>query len=289
MYDLQYVRKKRRRRIAALVSLFAAIGVTSLVVTSFLGRQVGTFTVAIKNSSVQLALSEKQSFENKSSYLRIDNIPKSYQECSFNWFGPSEMSLMDSENTDYLYGKTSDGESLYYLKYTFYVKNIGATTAHYHMYINLDESVRADNGETLDKNLRIMVFENNPAVEDSHNYEVYAKNVEDYRYVVKDKNGDRTYQAIIADTPYPDADNIVREDDDHPLATSFRYDLHQGNAVIDRHITGFKQNDVLRYTVVYWLEGESSVQKYDENGDPIIPKNAKIKLSIDIMAGSYNS
>ena len=287
MYDLQYVRKRRRRRIAAFVALFASIGVTSLVITSFLGRRVGSFTVSLQNSSVQLALSEKESYENPTSYLRIDKIPSEYYEYSYDWFERTGFEHVDDENNNYLFGLSSDGTGMYYLKYTFYVKNVGNTTAKYKMSINLEDSSQSENGKTLDDTLRIMVFENNPAVADSHEHEVYAKNLADYRYKVYDKAGNRTYQAFVSSTPNPDAEGNVYEDDDHPLATSFL--VGKGKTVIEKTVPNFKKNDVMRYTVVYWLEGEASFPEFDEEGNAIEPKGAKIKLSIDINASGYNA
>ena len=75
MYDLLFVRRRRRRKIAAVVSVISAMGVGSLAIISFLGRTVGTFTVSVQNSTVRLALSEKQDFKNSTSYLRIDELP----------------------------------------------------------------------------------------------------------------------------------------------------------------------------------------------------------------------
>ena len=289
MYDLQYIRKKKRRRVAAIVSLIAAIGVTSLVITSFLGRTVGTFTVSLQTSSVRLALSDKEEFKNPTSYLRIDNIPKAYYEYSYNWFNDVGMDLIDDEQNGYMYGSTSSGEALYYLKYTFYVKNMGNTTARYDMSINLDESTQTSSGKTLDDTLRIMLFSNVPNAEnETHEHEVFAKDVEEYRYKVYDINGNRTYQAFISETPNPDVNGEVHEDAEHPLATSFRKDL--GKTVVKKTVTSFKPKDIMRYTVVYWLEGEASYPEVDEEGNPINEiTEAKIKLNINITAASYNA
>ena len=292
MYDLQYVRKRRRRRIAALVSMFASIGITALIIISFLGRTVGTFTVAIKNTSVQLALSEEESFKHRTSYLRIDNIPSSYYEYSYKWFDRVGLSNVDDEANDYFFGMSGDGEAMYFLKYTFYVKNVGTTTAQYNMYINLEDSTKSVDGKTLDDSLRIMLFENDPTdPANAHDYEVYAKDVANYRYDVYDKEGNATKRAFIADAPEPvpvDTTNTryaIYEDDEHPLATSFR----NSTAIVHRTVSDFEKNDIMRYTVVYWLEGEASYPEYDENGNFKEPKGAKIKLSIDITASSFNS
>ena len=287
MYDLQYVRRRRRRRIAALVSVITSIAITALVIISFLGRTVGTFTIALQNSSVRLALDEKQSFENPTSYLRIDDIPSSYYEYSYKWFERVGFDLIDDEQNDYYYGRSSDGKGMYYLKYTFYVKNVGNTTASYNMYINLDESTKSEDGKTIDDTLRIMVFENDPKIPDSHKFDVYAKDVTEYRYKVYDKTGKRTYQAFISNTPNPDIDGNVYEDDDHPLATSFL--SNKGKTVIQKQVTGFLKGDLKRYTIVYWLEGEASYPEFDEEGNIKEPRGAKIKLSIDIVANSYNN
>ena len=85
MYDLLFVRKRRRRRIAALVALFSSIGVTSLVIISFLGRSVGTFTVSLNNSEVNLALVEKENSTNYSTFLRVNDSSK-YIEHSYEFF-----------------------------------------------------------------------------------------------------------------------------------------------------------------------------------------------------------
>lgn len=285
MYDLQYVRKRRRRRVAALVSLVTSIGVASLVIVSFLGRTVGTFTIAVQNSAVRLALSDKETFENPTSYLRIDNIPSSYYEYSYRWFERDGFSPIDDEN--YTSGMTKDGSSMYFLKYTFYVKNVGSTTANYTMNINMDESTKSADGQTLDDTLRIMVFENDQNVPDSHSFDVYARDVYDRRYTVYDKEGNVTNRAFIAKTPAADPDSNIYETDEDPLAKSFL--TNKGKVVIQRPVEHFVKDAVKRYTVVYWLEGEASYTELDEHGNPKEPpKGAKIKLSIDVFGESYN-
>ena len=283
MYDLQYVRKRRRRRIAALVSTIASIGVAALVIVSFLGRTVGTFTITVQNSAVRLALSDEETFKNPTSYLRIDDIPSAYYEYSYRWFERDGFSPIDDEH--YTSGITKDGTAMYFLKYTFYVKNVGTTTANYNLNINLDESTKATDGQTLDDTLRIMVFENDHNVPDSHKYDIYARDVYDRRYTVYDKEGNVTNRAFVAKTPTPDADRNIYEDDENPLAESFL--TNKGKVVIQKQVEHFAKNEVKRYTVVYWLEGEASYS-VDINGNPIDPpKGAKIKLSIDVLGESY--
>lgn len=288
MYDLLYVRKRRRRKIAALVSSFSAIGVTALVIIAFLGRTVGTFTVSVANSTVKLALSEKQEYKNSTtSYLRIDELPSTYFEYSYDWF--DNLDLVDSEKNDYYYGayrESGQVVGMYYLKYTFYVINVGTKLAQYTMNINLDECTQSEDNtsRTLDETLRVMVFENDPlAEEENHDYEVYAKDIVDSRYKTYDKDGNQTFREFISNYPYAKNDGGLYEDDAHPLAKSF---IRTGKTIIKKNVTNFRKGDMRRYTLVYWLEGSDPQANIDGQD---APQGAKIKLSVDINATSYSA
>ena len=140
MYDNVLVRKRRRRKVAAFVALFSSIGITSLVIISFLGRSVGTFTVSLNNSTVRLALCEKVDSTDYSSYLRVNNTAK-YIENGFDTTGEKFVSknlkkdfpiaTLDNEETPYncaefdqtyideADGKLKSGKCLEFFKYTF--------------------------------------------------------------------------------------------------------------------------------------------------------------------------
>lgn len=288
MYDLFLVKRRRRRRIAALTSIISAIGVGSLVTISFLGRTVGTFTVSVQNSSVRLALSDKQDFENPTSYLRIDELPSSYLEYSYDWF-PSFDSL-DDERNDYLFGSYSeDGQvvGMKFLKYTFYVKNVGTKLAQYKMSVNLDDCTQSNDstGRKLDDTLRVMIFENDPLAGDTHDYTVYAKDIIETntsKYKTYDKTGKQSSREFVSSYPYAKEDGF-HEDDNHPLAESFIN--NGGKAIITKTVENFGKDDIRRYTLVYWLEG-SDPQANIEGLDA--PQGAKIKLSVDILGESYS-
>ena len=274
MYDLLFVRKRRRRRIAALVSLISAIGVTSLVVVSFLGRFVGTFTVSLTNSSVRLSLSEKQSFKESTSYLLIEKL-KPFEETSFVNLPAAD--LLDNEDTPYDYGKSisqlNGEETLQFFKYTFYVKNVGSTVAQYNMKVKIDEKSKSNDGteRTLDDTLRVMVFENDPTLEEeTHNYRVFAKP----SYEVNlDKDDEKTYREFV----YVDKHrkNPDKEDDDYPLAESF-----DGKTVASYSVDNFGKSDIKRYTLVIWLEGSDP----DSDNTKNAPVGASMKLGVEITA-----
>ena len=273
MYDQLFVRKRRRRRIAALVSLISSIGITSLVIVSLLGRFTGTFTVSLANSSVKLSLSDKLSFENPTSYLRIEKLDL-FEENTYTALPSQE--ILDSEDTAYDYGSYTDSENqtvMRYLKYTFYVGNMGGKTAMYDLKINLLDRNKATDGteRTLDDTLRIMVYENDAAETSGQTYHttnIFAKEAAEVNY---DKEGKRTRREFVSTYPY-----LNEEDDEHPLATSFE----SSSVVATYKRGGFLLGQKRRYTIVVWLEGEDPQSEFLKEA----PKGASLKLGVEITA-----
>ena len=273
MYDREFVKKRRRRKLAALVSLISAIGITSLVIVAFLGRFTGTFTVSLANSSVKLSLSKKETFENPTSYLRIEKLDL-FEEYTYESLPAQD--ILDNEETPYDYGsyKNDKGEAVIrYLKYTFYVGNMGGKTAQYDLKINLlDRNKSTDGSErTLDDTLRVMVYEND-VVESTgqayHTKEVFAKEAAEYNI---DKDDNRTRREFVSRYPY-----VNKEDDEHPLATSFK----SGSEIYTYTRGGFLQGQKRRYTLVVWLEGEDPQSEFVKDA----PVGASLKLGVEITA-----
>lgn len=273
MYDKQFVKKRRRRRFAALASMISGIGVTSLVIVAFLGRFTGTFTVSLANSSVKLSLSQMESFENPTSYLRIEKLDL-FEEYTYESLPSQE--ILDNEDTPYDYGsyKNDKGDAVMrYLKYTFYVGNMGGKTAQYDLKINLlDRNKSTDgSGRTLDDTLRVMVYENDVAEytgETYHNKEIFAKEAAEYNV---DKDGNRTRREFVSRYQY-----LKQEDEEHPLATSFK----NGSEIHTYSRGGFLEGQKRRYTLVVWLEGEDPQSEYAKDA----PVGASIKLGVEITA-----
>jgi len=272
MYDLQHVKKRRRRKIAAVVALFSAIGVSSLVITSFLGRTTGTFTVAVKNSSVSLSLSKTDDFKDAKSYLRIEKLLP-LRETTFDNL-PADDEL-DNQDNDYTYGTVYDNDqnpdSLRFIKYTFYVRNMGTTPATYNLSINLGDREKAKDGSsrTLDDTLRVMVYENNGLDKTSHDKKIYAKEAASNNF---DTDGNKVRNEFIS--TYPSGYN--QEDDEHKFAELFL----PGTSIIKYTQGNFQKGDMKRYTLVVWLEGfDPESDAKDEE-----PIGASLKLGVDIDA-----
>lgn len=263
------------------MALFSSMGIASLVIISFLGRSVGTFTVSLKNSEVRLALVEKKDSTNYSTYLHVNEnspyIPRSFYEYK------DELISLDNENetskyTEYVYDEEAvDGEakiyrSLEFFKYTFYVKNIGYKAASYDMKILIKSVTRADDGSDrgLDDILRVMIFENDPNSEE-HNYKVCAKKTPKYaNYTNYDINGKETDHELIAAV-----DNITHETENYRLAEKFDED---GETIAQYNVNNFGTNDIMRYTIVMWLEGD------DPQCNQKAPDGATLKIGVDIDA-----
>lgn len=282
MYDQLFVRKRRRRRIAALIALFSSIGITGLVIISFLGRSVGTFTVSLNNSDVKLALCEKVDSTNYSSYLRVNNTAK-YVETDFMGIQKDHsLESLDNENTPYNCGefdqtyvdesdgKVKVGKCLEFFKYTFYVKNVGSKNAAYNLKINIDDRTRSndDTERGLDDTLRVMVFENNPK-EDTHNYLVYAKKAYENNINLENKE---VAQEFISN---PDWDKR-KETEEYRLAEVFK----DNKTVAEYTVSNFDSQEMKRYTVVIWLDGNDPQSKPDTE----YPEGATLKLGVDIAA-----
>ena len=285
MYDYVLVRRRRRRKIAALVSLICSIGVTALIIVSFLGQYTGTFTVSLTNSSVRLSLSETQSFANPTSYLRIDKLNLFEESTYVNVIDED----LDDENKAYDCGqheikiKQKDGsfttkQVLSFFKYTFYVGNLGSKAAQYDMKVQLLECNASTDGtnRTLDDTLRVMIYEND--IDDNnnsgvHNVDVYAKESVGTNF---DINGDVTKREFISTPPNRYATGPQTEDEDHPLAISFENPKIIHTYSRDR----FFASQIRRYTIVSWLEGEDR-DSVSSKGNPV---GATLKLGVEITA-----
>ena len=276
MYDLILVRRRRRRKIAALVSLICSIGVSSLVIVSFLGQNTGTFTISITSSPVRMSLSKYSSFENPTTYLRIEKLDQ-FEECTYSDIINQNL---DDENKDFDCGaeeveyKGQITRVFPYLKYTFFLRNEGKKTARYNLNVNLIECTASTDGtsRTLDETLRVLVYENdlddttyaNPV----HTEEVFAKEA---NRTNKTENGDPTKRAFISSY-----DSTYTESEQYPLATSF-----ESLKRIKKYERGpFYPNQIRRYTLVTWLEGEDEDSLTGE-GEPF---GATLKLGVEITA-----
>ena len=267
MYDPVYVKKKKRRKIVAIVAGISTVVVTTFSIVAFLGRFVGTFTVSLDTGKVKLALSTHSNFRNQTSFLRVDELP-AFNETTYSYLHTTiGDATIDNEDTDYKIGTATtypNGsiKSLSFFKYTFYVKNVGKVPARYTFAINILDSKANEEGRTLDDTIRVMIYDN--VESNDHSCKIYAKRSSQPTHFI---DGEPRYESPIASAD-------VNDPEFAGYAEMFR-----SNTVIAYYNVGrIGVGELRRYTVATWLEGYAS----DDHSEA--PVGANMKLGVEINA-----
>ena len=261
MYELNFIRKRKRRIVAAIVGGVGSIGVTTLSIAAFLGRSVGSYTISLEAKNVKLTLSEKSDFVNRTSFLRLNDIGE-FQEFTYQYFDKvGGDAAIDSEETDYTLGQNPDAEqSLNFLKYTFFIKNVGTTSAKYNIAVKINEIHASSAGRDFEDTFRVMMFDNGERT-------VYAKRLANGRPL---GNGEVDYRAPIS----------VSEADSTPTFPFQGYAemFTSSSEVMHKDAQEINVDEVRRYTLVTWLEG------FRSSGEGSSLEDATIKLGVEINA-----
>ena len=279
LYEKKYVKKRKRRIAAAFIFATSSIATGALITIAFLGRYTGTFTVTLDEKHVNLSLSQTEDFKESTTMLSVNRLP-AYHEYTYGNI-LAKQARIDNEETDYLDGAnfaTEEDEtnrvnplSLDYFKYTFYVKNTGTTTARYNFVVNILENTPDTETGTryLDNVLRVAIFENDADSEIRGEPKVYAKE----STIFKDLgDGNGTYQEYVAATK-------ERASEDNPYY-GFANSFETQDRIATLRVNDFKQDDIKRYTIITWLEGEDPESDHRKEA----PKGAKIKIGVEINA-----
>ena len=275
MYDLEYVKKRKRKKAAIIVVGISTIVVSALAITSFLGRFVGTFTVSLDTGNVQITLSESSSFKNPTSYLRINDLPR-FEEYTFDNL-PSD-DVLDNEEIAYLDDNAinKDGEdivSMDYFKYTFFVKNVGNKHARYNLDVNIVDNKPSKDGRYLDDTLRVMIYETDLATSFTTK-EVYAKKTKTPHY--NDEGELEFTESISISKEYASTSMPFR---------GYANTFDSSSRITTIPVVNFGKGSIRRYTIVAWLEGYDP-EAYSPIDEVIIeaPKDARLKLGVEINA-----
>jgi hypothetical protein len=260
MYSFGLVKKRRRRKIAAIFAIVGAIGVSVFAIVAFLGHQVGTFTVNLKNSGVSLTMFQtvEHEPEDETTYLSVNDLDSFTAAYSYKWFlNESKGYTFDkihSEETSSNLGESSLGTGLGFFKYTFYIKNSGSIDATYDMDIELTENVKPKNGAaSLDEYLRLMIFEadRSPVIYARRSKSRYDASHETYKEYVSGPEGTANY--------FGEAE------------------LFESDSVLATLTNTLKINEYRMYTLLFWLEGE-------DNECKDLPDEASLRIGATINA-----
>lgn len=272
MYELEYVKKRKRRTRVAIVGGISTVVISTLAIVAFLGRYVGTFTVSLDTGNVEISLSDKSDFTNRTSYLRVADLAP-FREFTYSRIRETGADVIDNENYDYNLGAdySEDGtvvETYRFFKYTFFIRNFSSHALRYNFQLNiLDKSASLD-GRYLDDTLRVMVYDNRGETEHD-NYKVYAKRSETPRI---DEKGNLDYRSPIS---------ISEEDASEVQPFEGYADMFVSSDIIASYpVDKIDVGETRRYTIVTWLEGED----HESDNRKTAPKGAKIKLGVNINA-----
>lgn len=270
MVDLNYVKKKKRRKIATIAGSVGMVGVVLLIITSFLGKRLGNFTIELKRNSTQLALSTDKSFQKSSTYLGITDVPVHVGYYYADRVNKFEDAVVDStaSNGDLYFEKDTQGNKVgtFFFKYTFFVKNTGIDDAFYDSSFDIVDVKRdANYNYDLSDILRVQIY-NNDASTDEHESTIYAKR--ELKYSVEDETQQEFFDAPVC-IDRTDGKTVIGG-----YATRF---LDDSTVMKEEHVL-IKAGEMRRISFVIWLELS------DEQATGAMPKDTSLKLAMNIEA-----
>ncbi|MFA7032376.1 MAG: hypothetical protein WC201_02290 [Bacilli bacterium] len=254
----KYVRRRRNRKIVASVACICATGVAVLGIVALLSNDAGAYTVSLNRGTASLTMSGTEDFLSSTAYIAVNDIPP-YHEYTYSAWNEDDgdFSLLDNENSQ---TPTPDveGEGISYFKYTFFVKNTGASYAEFSLSLHLGVvGMSNNNAKDLNSVLRVMFYSNRDLTQ--HNRAVYAL-----------RSNSNTYQDEYGNEQYS-PERIAGPSSEY--ATPF---ISASNVLTSEEVD-FAPDEVIRYTFVFWIEGEDP----DCVNDP--PTNG-LTLSVNIGA-----
>jgi hypothetical protein len=269
MIALEHVKRRFRRRVVAIATGIAATGVLTMGIVAFLGRHVGTFTIALDTAHVELSLSKTSDFADPQSYLYVNEM-HAYSE--FKYSGLPSSSEIDNEETDHTLGAirnpdTGEITSMKFFKYTFFLRNVGMTPASYTMKVLIYDDTPATDGRLVSDTLRLQLYANDAESPDSHESKFSAKPAVDNN--VDPETGEETPSEYVSAGP-------ERPSEYFGLCERFESD----SVITTYSVPIMDRDETTRFTLVAWLDGYDPQSKSSLNA----PLGATIRLGVEINA-----
>lgn len=269
MVDLTYVKKRKRKQVAKIVTGVSAVLIVPFLILSFIGKEIGHFTIGLKNSNVSLALATDKELTNKTTFIGLDKLAP-YAVYTVDGINKNYTDdTIDNIDSNDSIGKrvdpsTEETTALYFFKYTFYVVNVGEVNATYDISFSITDNKRPTNvNYSLDDILRVRWYENS-GDSSSHSYKTYAKKSLTPNF--KEGETEPFYNTCIGKNT-----NGVCKDG---YAELFSDDI----TILKNTTKHFKVGDYTRYTVLMWLEGN------DPEAVGTTPDETYLKLAINVEA-----
>jgi len=290
MVELQYVKKRKRKKLVAIITAASSCVLVAFIIVAFLGSKVGTFTVSLRNTDVSLSMATHSTFEDRGTYIRIEDIapldtycyqeflipnpeehPKEGEEKIFNYdvYHNEFVSYMDFAT---YHPETGALVSAPFFKLTFFLDNDGYSSARYDMLFNITLNREDEyNHKKIDDILRVALIET-----------TYIGGIEEKSisiYALKSSFGDHY------DPKYPEEKTSLEYICGD--ATSKKYaglaePFIDGTTVFCITRYNFQPSEQPRqYTILYWLEGDDH--------ECVKPKPTTSKLELGVQINAYAS
>ncbi len=275
IYPTEYAHSRKRRRIAGIVSASSAFAIATFVVISYLGTNVGRYTVELEQNRASLTIATDENFTKKTSLLRATNLDAARAE-SVDYLPEHE--ILDAEHGQGSHNGDvfdDDGVLLYstYFAYTFFLKNQGDAPVDFSASLSLNQNQNIIAGAIpIEEYIRVRLYENVVGETVTHNYRTFAKTT---NYTIYDNYNNRVNGECIGNglsvAPYTCSASKPEN--------SQRAEVFQTSSdIVDYTFTDLYPEIVIRYTIVIWLEGDDPDCTY------LPPTGASLEFGMVISA-----
>jgi hypothetical protein len=244
-----YVKRRKRRTAAWIFFGVGGTGCAIMAIIAFLGQISGNFSIKLnEQDNAKIAMATETSFSDETSYLRAQGLVSA--DCITADNLPDD-NLVDTET-----GGDKNGDN--YFAYTFYIKNTSADKVSYNVAVNIDDYRNPSNqAVSLIAILRLRVFENLVTTPDAitHAMSTYAKGTST---PYTNSDGVTEYREPIAiHNTLSDGKVVFPEASGNMKAENLTYaEMFKSDSVAyDRVYSDLAPNNLVRYTVMMWLEG----------------------------------
>lgn len=245
MIDNQLLKKTKRKRRIAIITGISGVVVTVFVIVAFLSTYVGNFTINVMNYESKLALSTNSDMSDSSSFMKVDSFlnatPYSIDEINAT---DLDTDIGGQKNSTYKLSSTVTATRFFCV--TFFISNVGSGPCYYSYGVDITDEQPDHDERLISDMLRFRIFENpynkSDVSNETHNYIDYTK--------INQKTSSDT--ALAADTKAYLADCDTEFADG-----TLKYFASDSTTVIlsDASTTKLYPEEVLRYTIVMWIEG----------------------------------
>lgn len=100
MIDNIYVKKKKKKKTIVLVTSISSFLVSCFVIIALLSSFVGNYTIGVRDFKSRLVLSEKETFEDPSTFIRFDGFRNAVDYSYTMLNGPTRDAYLDNKDNE---------------------------------------------------------------------------------------------------------------------------------------------------------------------------------------------